>query len=456
MITDGNAEPNRKLNKRVSFENTEKDSTLDGTTGALIRTEESDNEATPPAQSGNGAVGPSRNNVLQAVPEDRESHQTSSKETSTDPRPDLPLGDYYMKPSRHEIAKMSPEQCKAFRGLIIGREGCGFVTFDGAVDLNTIDFDNLFDKIVVIVARSITVYPNKNEKPPVGKGLNVPSTILLYNSWPRSSGTKKFIPETSGPRYERHLRRLKQMENTHFISYDTEKGWWKFTVDHYTQYGLDYDDDGDETMDQSELSPPPTSIDKSADASVMEVDDQYSDNGSDDEDDTFAFKKSIPGQFGQQNVIDADDDLPKDDVQEIHSQQDDRSEHSAYSEDDSMSEAEQSPSMPGSLPHAQAPLLSSPTAPTKVVRPGTPGKPLLDLEGDWADQLQRTISPRKQNRDILRDGQNKILLNKIYSPIKPKPAPQVNFRSSIDIMNSMFEPATGRKATKGAEPDFEV
>lgn len=454
LITDGSSEPSRKLTKRVSFENTEKDTQLNSTTGALVRTEDAEDEEPPPTANVNGGSGPSRS--LQAVPEDRESHQTSSKSTVVDGKPDPPLGAYYMKPSKQEIAKMSHEQRKAFKGFVVGREGCGYVTFDGAVDLNAVDLDNLFEKTVLIVARSITVYPSKIEKPPVGKGLNVPSTILLFNSWPRSSSTKKFIPETAGPRFERHLRRLKQMENTHFISYDPEKGWWMFSVDHYTRYGLDYDDDGDEDMDQSELSLPPTSNKKSADVSVMEVDDQDSDHSPADENDTFAFKKSVPGQFGQQSAFDEDEDAPEDNINHAKDEHDDRSEQSAYSDDDAMSEDDQSPKMPGSLPQVSPTLFSPAKSPTKLMPPGTPGKPILDLNGDWAEQLQRTISPRKQNRDMLRDVQGKVLLDKIYSPIKPRLVQHENFRSSIDIMNSMFEHGNSKKSKKAIESEFEV
>lgn len=447
--TDGNAEPTRKLNKRVSFENPVQETTLNGTNGALVRTEQdSDEEVTPPRTT-NGNTDQARNNELQAVPEDRESHQVSTKPTKAVPKSDQTPGAYWMKPSREEIAKMPREQKKAFKNFQVGRNGCGFITFNGTVDLESLNLDDVFDKIVNLEIRSATVYPDPSTKPLVGKGLNVPSTIELENSWPRNKG--QLSSETSGRHYEQHMKRLKKMEGTEFISYDSAHGIWKFRVPHYTTYGLDYDDD--DGMDQSELSLPPTSLENSADASVMEVDDHSDSN--DDEDDTFAFKRSLPGQFSKNSLMIDDAELPSDGTQQ--QELNDGSDQSMVSEEDISSDDEQqSPPMPGSLPQANAEFSSPTRAPTKPAFPGTPGRPLLDLEGDWAEQLQRTISPRKQNRDVLREVQNKVLLDKNFSPLKPKAAPQVNFRSSIDIMNSIFMPAGSKKTNKAVEPDFEV
>lgn len=445
QITDGTAEPVRKLNKRVSFEKVAEPQ-LNGETGALQRIEDDDEDASPPRANGTGTGN------LQAVPEDRETHQVSTKPGEIDTS-DPVLGGYWTKPTRREIDRMPRDQAKAFKGFQVGREGCGSVIFDGTVDLTALpkDFEqDLFEKIVRFRHRTVTVYPEQEQKPSVGKGLNVPSTIAMNNSWPRSQG--KPVAAVSGPVYERHVMKLKtKMSGTEFIDYDAQTGRWTFKVPHYTRYGLDYDEDETSMMDQSELSLPPHSFDKSADASVMEIDDQTDSN---DEDDTFAFKKSVPGQFEDQSIIPADDSQEASD--QMEEQYGDGSEQSAVSEDDMMSEDEQSP-MPGSMPQALNPYLISPAkSPTKFTVSGTPGKPLLDLEGDWAEQLQRTISPRKQNRELLREAQSKILLDKVFSPIKPKAAPEVNFRSSIDVMNHLFKSVSGKKSNQANEPDFEV
>ena len=93
--------------------------------------------------------------------------------------------------------------------------------------------------------------------------------------------------------------------------------------------------------------------------------------------------------------------------------------------------------MAGHYPDPEPPVIFSPQR--SIFEPqGTPGRPLLDLDGDWADQLQRTISPRKQNRSTLREQQSKVLLNTVYEPIKPQVADKTEFRNSIDLMNSLF------------------
>lgn len=69
----------------------------------------------------------------------------------------------------------------------------------------------------------------------------------------------------------------------------------------------------------------------------------------------------------------------------------------------------------------------------------TPGRPLIDLDGDWAEQLQRTISPRKQNREALREVQRKVQLNRASLHTKqPTVSNNNEIRTNIDLMNSLF------------------
>lgn len=449
------AEPSRKLNKRVSFENDKQSTSLNGETGALVRTEIDSDEEPTPRQSSKEP----RNGDLASVPEDREAHPVSAGSRKAQAKPDPVPGDYWMKPTRAEISKLPRAEAQNFKGFQVGRENCGHVTFNGAVDLTKLDFDKLYEDIVEVRLRSITVYPDSATKPPPGKGLNVPSSLHIENSWPRVRG--KPSSETTGPQYEKHIKRLKAMGGTKFTNYDNSTGVWTFTVEHYTRYGLDYDEDDGESMmdDQSELKPPPSSLQKAADASIMEIDDNDNDNDSfvhDDGNDTFAFKKSVPGGFGKHIMIEEEEtNLPSDGAS---SPQTNGSDDSAYSEDDLMSEDEASPSMPGALP--LAPVLTNPTkAIAKSVQPpGTPGRPLLNLEGDWVDQLQRTISPRKQNRDVLRDVQARVLLDRNFSPIKPQAAQSTKVKSSIDLMNNMFSPVSSRsrQVNMSDDSEFEV
>jgi nuclear pore complex protein Nup98-Nup96 len=458
------AEQQNKLKKRVSFD---KDITggeinghLNGESGALVRTEI--DEQDPPAEearfprstrrtansNGSSSAPPEmehvRGNELAVVPEDRESDDVIAKmrlPTDANPTPDPKPGVYWMKPSRAEISKMPREKLQNFRGFQVGRHGCGSVTFDGAVDLTTIPLDDVFEKLVDIELRSITVYPEASTKPPRGRGLNVPSTLQLENSWPRNRKTNAPSSATSGPLFEKHIKRLRNTTNTEFVGYDVQSGVWTFRVPHFTRYGLDYDDDDEESglssLPETPIEPTPRLA--SPTASAMEVD-VMPDNSS-PEDDTFAFRqKIVPGGFDRQSIVDSDQDrfLLGDGSAAAMS----GSERSYTSEQE---ESDDEMNMAGSFPHndgaaaqdAESPIRTSLAAGHQPW--GTPGRPLIDLDGDWAEQLQRTISPRKQNREALREVQRNVLLDRSQQPPKRLRSSTKNeFRTSIDVMNSLF------------------
>jgi nuclear pore complex protein Nup98-Nup96 len=135
---------------------------------------------------------------------------------------------------------MTRAQLQKVDGFTVGRENVGYVSFKVPVDLTNIKLDDLFDGIVNLQTRAATVYPDPSKKPPMGKGLNVPATISLEQSWPRVRGQKS---AADPKRLAKHIERLKRIENTTFESYDRDAGIWTFSVEHFTTYGLDYDDD---------------------------------------------------------------------------------------------------------------------------------------------------------------------------------------------------------------------
>lgn len=168
-----------------------------------------------------------------------------------DPRP----GDYYMKPSYEEIANMSTDQKKRVKDFRIGRENCGYVVFEQPVDLTTVPLDRIFGEIAQIELRSVTVYPDAKHKPARGKGLNVPSTICLANSWPRN----RF--EKNGPRFQKHVQRLERVQGTEFVRYEKDTGTWVFKVKHFSTYGFNpkLDETEDVTPNQPTEPPAPKS-----------------------------------------------------------------------------------------------------------------------------------------------------------------------------------------------------
>lgn len=481
----------QKLKKRVSFDKGttggDANGHAHGETGALVRTEVDEEESTSEdqnfprssrrnkASNGTSSAPDSeqvRGKELAVVPEDRESDETVPKSglsTDVHATPDPSPGDYWMRPTRAELRKTPRDKLQHFQGYQVGRLGCGHVTFDSAVDLTTVNLDDVFEKLVEIRLRSITVYPESVSKPPMGKGLNVPSTIQLENSWPRSRSGPSSV--TSGPLFDKHVRRLKSMKGTEFLNYDRVTGIWIFRVPHYTRYGLDYDEDEDEE-DQDDLedsalsSLPETPVDPSqvapSSASAMDVDD--STPGDSDQDDTFAFKQNfVPGGFGRQSVVDYEPDQSfLADGSAAAASGSEQSELDQEASDDEMNMAGSFPQIDGTVEQ----IANSPTKPIlkATQQPwGTPGKPLIDLDGDWAEQLQRTISPRKQNREALREVQGKVLLDRAREPAKrPQSNQKHEFRTSIDVMNSLFGKHEERMAlsrlqeSAGSGSGFEV
>ncbi|KAL4891913.1 nuclear protein 96-domain-containing protein [Aspergillus ambiguus] len=505
--------PTDKLKKKVSF-----DASSNTTTGSEIVPVQSQSPEPTPEELGflrsirksgtvNGINGISStaNNVtrpemeavrtqdLPSVPEDAE--QTTSAEVPSrlpfvpggDPQP----GEYWMKPTRAELNKMSRDQLKRLTGFTVGRQHCGNVTFDEPVDLTTIDLDQIFGGLVEIGVRKITVYPDEAIKPPMGKGLNVPSILRIENSWPRGRDKKSPSPLTSGPLFEKHVDRLRKVHNTEFIDYEKRTGTWIFKVPHYTTYGLDYDSDEEEgeSLNQSTLSAGPDTPTPKAQSpsgfdntvgseqmSTFSTDDSFLGSVAGVEDDTFDFKKRklVPGSFGNQAMEMAEDQqsgseesfleegstgstIEQDGEDITESQQSGDSEVGS----DEVEEMDMAGTFPDLHPTVEPSGVQSAIDDNQPsLKPwNTPPKVRLDLTGDWAEQLQRTISPRKQNRDALREIQANAFTDRALHDDSPKESVdtrQKSFATSIDLMNSLFQqprkqgqsPSKGR----GAQP----
>ncbi|KAJ6161132.1 hypothetical protein N7470_004528 [Penicillium chermesinum] len=378
------------------------------------------------------------------------------------------------------MAPFFPHELKHVQNFTVGRQHCGQVTFDVPVDLTNIDIDDIFNTIVDIGVRRITVYPDETVKPPRGKGLNVPSTLCIQNSWPRGRDRKKPAPITTGPLLVKHIERLKRVADTEFKEYDPETGTWIFSVPHFTTYGLDYDEDEEgETLDQSTLAvgPPDSGTPKAhrdhpvsfEQSTTFSIDDSFVGSMVGVDDDTFDFKKRkiIPGSFGSQaedqdmtSEIGTESFLEEGSTGSATEHDDDFVTESQVSGDSVVgSDEDQEMDMAGSFPTLHRSVEQDDDQTTygdldttqPILKPlGTPPKPRLDLSGDWTEQLQRTISPRKQNRDALREIQasaftNRPLLND-GSPVEKTSSPKKGFTNSIDLMNSLFQQQPRKQA----------
>jgi nuclear pore complex protein Nup98-Nup96 len=205
------------------------------------------------------------------------------------------------------------------------------------------------------------------------------------------------------------------------------------------------------------------------------------------DDDTFDFKKRklVPGSFSSQAMEMEDEEMGSEGETEsfleegstgLATEQDDDVTESQRSGDSVVgSDGDQEMDMAGSFPDLHRTVEREESQSTdgdlETTHPirhfGTPPKPRLDLSGDWAEQLQRTISPRKQNRDALREIQanaftDRPLLNDGSSEPKLTGSPKKGFSNSIDLMNSLFQQPRKQnapsplKASKMQPKGFEV
>jgi nuclear pore complex protein Nup98-Nup96 len=440
--------------------------------------------------------------------QEEESSSNQSKAVVLASDGDKEVGEYWMVPSLNEIAAMNREQRSKVSGFTVGRTGVGKVTFNAPVDLNKVDVDNIYDKIVVMKTRSCTVYPDSVTKPARGSGLNVPSTITLENSFPRSAG-KGEVPEKI---LQKHIKRLQRIPQTTFVDYNVASGEWTFKVPHFTTYGLDYDEDEDEDMDvtendfgQSTLSAPPDSPTPGAQrtpGSATPVNGLYYDqsaisNGttpqgsSEPEDDTFNFKKSgrtlkyFPGAFDETSAVEVDDDMDDDAHSDSQSFLGERSTGSVSDADEPAEQVDddteyqgnelvrvESNGMAGSFPQLDGTVELqhdgyATESDEESIMARTPGNkmraqlrelrgspiyrsPLNVVDDNWADMLQRTVSPKKQDREVLKrirdteteagaQGLGQLQQSRMLSPAKNRlAADPKGFATSIDLMRSLF------------------
>jgi nuclear pore complex protein Nup98-Nup96 len=373
-----------------------------------------------------------------------------------------------MKPTIEEIKALPRNEQTSFKDFKVGCTNLGEITFS-KVDLTSIPLEKILGDIVTFETRKVSVYGDRTTipKPPVGQGLNVPSLITLANSWPRANAGATEVLEKKGSRYEKHLNRLKRIPGTEFVNYNSSTGEWTFKVDHYTTYGLPDDDEDESMLDSSMLqdgfgTPTPLKVSKlrgqlsspniNSDASLPSPPDSSPD-------DTFDFKKGkrkqLPGQFDEEGM----DDMGMYDEEEeevsgsIQSFLGERSVGSSVGDVEDASELGlvEDQEIAGSFP-----LPSRTTEPSTTLAPigpksilknstahGTPLKTGSVLFGDdWTEQLQRTVSPKKQDRPALRANQSIV-----YTAPENEPTPKATdrkqpFATSMDIMNSLFNQST--------------
>ncbi|XP_025085972.1 nuclear pore complex protein Nup98-Nup96-like [Pomacea canaliculata] len=157
---------------------------------------------------------------------------------------------YYTDPSMDELATMVDENGDCLvEDLTIGREGYGSVFFPGTINVAGMNLD----EIVHFRRKEIVVYPNDDNKPPLGEGLNCKAEVTLDCVWPSDKTTRSPIksPERlNSMNYQEKLEEMTTRMGGKFIDYRPETGSWVFEVPHFTKYGLVEEDEEEPPSEQ--------------------------------------------------------------------------------------------------------------------------------------------------------------------------------------------------------------
>ncbi|RVD80932.1 uncharacterized protein DFL_008816 [Arthrobotrys flagrans] len=390
---DSTATPDNTIKKTVSFDASPRSQAGSPASGADLGY-----MRTPTRHSSAPISSPAPENALVRVPSPEPEVEVAEVEveqeagTSTAKGSGDKTGDYWSIPSVDKLKSMPREKLSAVPDLLVGRNNFGQIRFDQPVDLTAFAdaLEAILGGVITFADRVCTVYPPGWDKPLPGNGLNVPATITLEECFPTDREHKQPIRDPDHPRYQFHLRRLKNIKDTEFVDYLVQDGIWIFKVQHFTTYGLqEEDDETDAYMSESVYTDAtPT---KRFDSSVLEESSFASPSDitfEDDSiaDDTFDFKRSRKAP----SMRFIDETLTSDIVDPA-----DASGESVEGSDLSEEEGETTQI----LPHEDVSIVGedddtqlAPVA--EDFREATP-EVKLGVGRDWTDQLSRTISPVK-------------------------------------------------------------
>eukprot|EP01117_Protostelium_nocturnum_P007921 TRINITY_DN2830_c0_g1_i2.p1 TRINITY_DN2830_c0_g1~~TRINITY_DN2830_c0_g1_i2.p1 ORF type:complete len:931 (+),score=287.12 TRINITY_DN2830_c0_g1_i2:104-2896(+) len=147
--------------------------------------------------------------------------------------------EYYTVPGLEDLRNRNLSEVVDFS---IGKYNVGCVRFLRPVDITGLDLN----RIVIFSQSSLTIYPDDDNKPPLGEGLNQPAVIILENVFPSDKTAKSLA------KYEEKLIRSNKKHGARFIGYNKKLGTWEFEVDHFSQYTIDDSDEDSEDNSGSE------------------------------------------------------------------------------------------------------------------------------------------------------------------------------------------------------------
>ncbi|KAJ8517984.1 hypothetical protein ONZ45_g4906 [Pleurotus djamor] len=174
---------------------------------------------------------PSRLEVNNSVSRNAESTAVVQTESTR-----LEDGDYWCKPDLDTLKRAGFQELSAFSGLVVGRKNYGEIQFMEPVDLTGLPkLGALLGDVVRFDEKECSVYPDIDDvdKPPPGSGLNVKAKVTLERCWATDKATREPIKDEKHPSAVKHLKRLRNMKDTTFESFEIKDGKWTFTVDHF-------------------------------------------------------------------------------------------------------------------------------------------------------------------------------------------------------------------------------
>ncbi|XP_055923020.1 nuclear pore complex protein Nup98-Nup96 [Eupeodes corollae] len=153
---------------------------------------------------------------------------------------------YYTIPSLDDLKSYLAEDGSCVvPNFTIGREGYGNVYFNKEMDVAGLNLD----EIVHFRNKEVIIYPDDDNKPPIGSGLNREAQITLDQVWPHDKTKHEPIKDPqrlAEMDYELRLRRVCDKNDIRFIEYRPETGSWVFKVKHFSKYGINDSDEEDD------------------------------------------------------------------------------------------------------------------------------------------------------------------------------------------------------------------
>lgn len=172
--------------------------------------------------------------------------------TENEPHPTgitLKRSGYYTIPSIDDLlGYLSEDGSCIVPNFTIGRKGYGCVYFDEPMDVAGLNLDEL----VHFRHKEVVIYPDDENKPPIGSELNRKAQITLDQVWPHDKTLHEPIKDRErldAMDYEAKLRSVCDKHDTKFLEFRPETGSWVFKVDHFSKYGLSDSDDEEAPVD---------------------------------------------------------------------------------------------------------------------------------------------------------------------------------------------------------------